>query len=87
MRCRYGEGLRIRVVRKANGGLADARNFGFAAARAELVLPLDADDLIDAKFLETAHHLLTVTHPHAHLAIANLKGFGGGPYVLHPLRP
>ena len=77
---RRREGLRVRVVRKANGGLADARNFGFVAARADLVLPLDADDLIEPRFLETAHRLLTETHPRAHLAIANLKGFGDWDY-------
>lgn len=73
------EGRRVRVVHKANGGLADARNFGFAAARADLVLPLDADDLIEPTFLETAHDLLT-KNPDAHLAIANLKGFGDWDY-------
>ena len=74
-----GEGLRVRVVHKTNGGLADARNFGFVAARAELVLPLDADDLIEPKFLGTAHRLLS-SHPDAHLAIANLQGFGDWDY-------
>lgn len=72
-------GVRVRVVKKANGGLADARNFGFVAARADFVLPLDADDLIEPRFLESAHDLL-VKNPDAHLAIADLKGFGDWDY-------
>jgi len=40
---RYGE--RIRVVSKANGGLASARNAGTRAARGDYVVMLDADDL------------------------------------------
>jgi len=43
---------RIRVVRhSANRGLGAARNTGFKAATAPLVLPLDADDIIAPSFL------------------------------------
>ncbi|MCR9095250.1 MAG: glycosyltransferase [bacterium] len=44
----------LRVVRKANGGLASARNAGVAEARGEFVLPLDPDDLIVPGYLGTA---------------------------------
>lgn len=46
------EGQTWRVLRKANGGLGSARNFGIAHARANLVLPLDADDVLEPTFLE-----------------------------------
>ncbi len=45
---------RIRYVEKANGGLSSARNAGIAAAQGELILPLDADDLIAPTFLAKA---------------------------------
>jgi glycosyltransferase involved in cell wall biosynthesis/GT2 family glycosyltransferase len=49
---------RVRVVRKRNGGLSSARNAGLREARGELVLPLDADDLIAPTFLEKTLRVL-----------------------------
>jgi glycosyltransferase involved in cell wall biosynthesis len=40
---KYGDS--IRYLRKSNGGQATAFNFGFAAARGEIIATLDADDL------------------------------------------
>src|SRR5436190_3657160 len=42
---RYGS--RIRPVLKSNGGQASALNAGFAASRGDVVLFLDADDILD----------------------------------------
>lgn len=41
-----------RVLRQSNQGLGAARNAGIRASRAELVVPLDADDLLAPTFLE-----------------------------------
>jgi glycosyltransferase involved in cell wall biosynthesis len=40
---KYGDA--IRYLRKPNGGQASAFNFGFAAARGDIIVTLDADDL------------------------------------------
>jgi glycosyltransferase involved in cell wall biosynthesis len=39
------EDRRIRLLQKANGGLASARNYGIAHATGEFIAPVDADDL------------------------------------------
>ena len=44
----------IVVVHQRNKGLPAARNSGIKAATGELILPLDADDLIDPTFIEKA---------------------------------
>src|SRR3972149_928654 len=43
---------RVRVIHQANRGLAATRNRGFAEARTEYVVPLDADDLLEPTYLE-----------------------------------
>jgi glycosyltransferase involved in cell wall biosynthesis len=48
----------VRVIRQQNLGLPGARNTGFRAARADLVLPLDCDDTIEPTYLaETVRSL------------------------------
>lgn len=43
---------RVRVIHKANGGLADARNAGTAAARGEYITYIDSDDWVARQLLE-----------------------------------
>lgn len=46
------EDARVRVIHKANGGLADARNAGLAAARGGYIGFVDGDDWIDPDMYE-----------------------------------
>ncbi|MBI1356428.1 MAG: glycosyltransferase [Acidobacteria bacterium] len=67
---------RIRVGRHdRNRGLAAARNSGFREARADWVLPLDADDLLDPIFLETLLERAD-ENPSADALFARLRYFG-----------
>ncbi len=66
---------RIRLIEKANGGLADARNAGIRFARGELILPLDADDKIDPTFLAKTVALLEA-HPEVAIAYTDWVYFG-----------
>jgi glycosyltransferase involved in cell wall biosynthesis/predicted O-linked N-acetylglucosamine transferase (SPINDLY family) len=65
----------IRLVEKANGGLADARNAGIRAAQGELILPLDADDKIHPEMLAKTVGLLQ-RHPEIAIAYTDYVYFG-----------
>lgn len=41
----------IRLLRQSNTGLAGARNAGIVVAHGEIILPLDADDMLDPQML------------------------------------
>jgi glycosyltransferase involved in cell wall biosynthesis len=45
---------RFRYVKKDNGGISSARNFGINLAKGEWILPLDADDKIDCSYIKMA---------------------------------
>lgn len=52
----------IQVIRQDNAGLSAARNAGFRAARAQIVLPLDCDDTLEPTHLaETVPLLLNAS--------------------------
>lgn len=52
---------RIKVVHKANGGLASARRAGIKVASGEYVYNLDSDDLIENDTLECAYKIIKET--------------------------
>ncbi len=68
-------GKRIRLIEKPNGGLASARNAGFAAAQGKYVLPLDADDRIKPAMLEKLKPILD-GQPKVGFAYAHIQHFG-----------
>lgn len=44
---------RFKFLEKENGGLSSARNAGIKLSNGTLILPLDADDILSPKYLET----------------------------------
>lgn len=49
---------RFRYLEKVNGGVSDARNKGISICAGEYILPLDADDLIGAEYMDKASEVL-----------------------------
>lgn len=67
-------------IEQPNQGLAAARNTGFRAARGTYVLPLDADDRIDRKFITEGVDVLE-TQPEAAFVYTDYEVFGDTAYV------
>lgn len=65
----------IRLMKQANGGLAEARNAGIRTARGAFILPLDADDKIEPALLEKAFALLE-SEPDTAIAYTDVTHFG-----------
>ncbi|MDQ6695223.1 MAG: glycosyltransferase family 2 protein [Chloroflexota bacterium] len=67
---------RVRYMRHStNRGLAAARNSGIKNSTGPLLLPLDADDKLDPRYLEKTVHALA-SQPDRHAAFADFLGFG-----------
>lgn len=45
---------RLRYIKKENGGLSSARNYGIKQALGEFILPLDSDDIIKPDYIKKA---------------------------------
>lgn len=65
----------LTLVRQANGGVSRARNAGVAAARADWVAFLDADDVWHPDYLETLTKLIA-QHPRAHMVGTTYRSVG-----------
>mgnify|MGYP002651087087 CR=1 FL=1 len=65
------------VIHQENKGLAAARNTGFKAARADIVLPLDCDDVLEPTFLSEAMALLAAAPPEVAFVFSDIKLIGG----------
>jgi glycosyltransferase involved in cell wall biosynthesis len=64
-----------RLVCQPNSGVASARNHGIAEARGQYILPLDADDLVDASMLEECAGVLDA-EPDTALVYTDREDFG-----------
>lgn len=71
---------RIRIIDQENGGLASARNTGIAEAKTEIIVPLDADDLIAPQYLEYVFFGLYY-NPDADWCYTDSVGFQGQEYL------
>ena len=72
---------RIRVIRhEQNSGPGAARNTGFAQARAQYVLIIDDDDLLEPTAIEQLYWFLE-SHPHYAFASTWEVGFGAKEYL------
>lgn len=66
---------KIYYLEKANGGPAEARNYGIKNSKGKFILPLDADDLIHQSFLEKTVNILLL-NPNIHIVYTDLQEFG-----------
>ena len=71
---------RIHVYRQENSGQSVARNAAVSHSTTEVLIPLDADDLIVPTFVETLYWALAY-HPEAAWAYTDSCGFGGQEYL------
>jgi glycosyltransferase involved in cell wall biosynthesis len=71
-------GPEIRVVTQENRGLSAARNAGFAAASADLVMVLDCDDQLEPAYLAETLGALRAAGPAAGFAFTHVRLTGAG---------
>lgn len=71
---------RIKVLRQKNRGQSVAKNNGIRNSRAELIVFIDADDLIEPFYLEILYKALK-DHPDASWSYTDLAGFGSQNYI------
>ena len=71
---------RIKVYHKENGGQSSARNLGIAESTTDIVIPLDADDLVEPNFVEYLYWGLYF-NPTAAWCYTDSVGFGTQEYL------
>lgn len=71
---------RIKVFHQKNGGQSKAKNHGMAEAKTDIIVFIDADDLVEDFYLEVLYQALE-QHPKASWSYTDLVGFAGQEYV------
>ena len=71
---------RIRVLHQENGGQSVAKNHGIAESKTEVIVFIDADDLVEPFYLEVLYQALE-EHPKAAWSYTDLVGFAAREYV------
>lgn len=71
---------RIHLFHQENSGQSKAKNYGIAQAKTDIIVFLDADDLVEPFYLELLYQALQA-HPKAAWSYTDLVGFGAQEYV------
>ena len=71
---------RIKVFHQQNGGQSKAKNHGMSQAKTDMIVFIDADDLVEDFYLEVLYRALE-QHPKASWSYTDLVGFAGQEYV------
>lgn len=69
------ERVNVRLLKKENGGLSSARNFGVSVAKGKYILPLDSDDRLISKNLVKALEIM-ITNQKVDIVYADFQNFG-----------
>jgi len=71
---------RIRLFHRENGGQSKAKNYGIAQSQTDVIVFLDADDLVETFYLELLYQALQ-EHKDAGWSYTDLVGFAAEEYV------
>lgn len=71
---------RIKVFHQENGGQSKAKNTGIARAQTDIIVFIDADDLVEPFYLEILYRALE-EHPKASWSYTDVVGFAAQEYV------
>ena len=71
---------RVKLYHQENGGQSKAKNFGIAQAKTDIIVFIDADDLVEPFYLEVLYQALQ-EYPKASWSYTDLVGFAGQEYV------
>ena len=72
--------IRIKLLRKDNGGIASARNLAIQQSETDIIIPLDSDDLIAPTYLEVVYWTLYF-NPEAAWCYTDTVGFHDENYL------